>query len=377
MKLQFGDNFKRLRKQREITQEQVAEMLGVSCQSVSRWELGVCYPDFELLPIIANCFEVTIDSLLSNDDISKETDKKLFFEKLDALDWQDMEQLDLAKKYCYKYPADPQYKWHLVNIASNQILIGNDKNREIYKILKENAEKLLDTQYRDWAIERMVVACSEEDLENWLDLCPYTSTFNRRGCIVSRYSQHTSTDDKQYIHQGLENLEKFSNQLDRRFPDCFGSAKKSEYHYKILNIIESFGNGTEVPDGWKLFYAYKQLVLSACLFDMGKYDEGWNHFDSAINKYKYIFTTSDKWLDLGGELFANLKANKTWTTAVNESGEEYELFGISHLSFYNINFLYGFLNDPRWAWFNSVRETDKYKNAIKWAEEIIKAEQKA
>jgi hypothetical protein len=110
---------------------------------------------------------------------------------------------------------------------------------------------------------------------------------------------------------------------------------------------------------------------------MGKYDEGWNHFDSAINKYKYIFTTSDKWLDLGGELFANLKANKTWTKAVNESGEEYELFGISHLSFYNINFLYGFLNDPRWAWFNSVRETDKYKNAIKWAEEIIKAEQKA
>lgn len=62
MKLQFGDNFKRLRKQREITQEQVAEMLGISCQSVSRWELGVCYPDFELLPVIANCFEVTIDS---------------------------------------------------------------------------------------------------------------------------------------------------------------------------------------------------------------------------------------------------------------------------------------------------------------------------
>lgn len=181
MKLQFGDNFKRLRKQREITQEQVAEKLGVSCQSVSRWELGVCYPDFELLPIIANCFEVSIDSLLSNDDISKETDKKLFFEKLDALDWRDIEQLNLAKEYCHKYPADPQYKWHLVSIASNQILIGNDENGEIYKTLKENAEKLLDTQYRDWVIERMVVACSEEDLENWLDLCPYTSTFNRRG----------------------------------------------------------------------------------------------------------------------------------------------------------------------------------------------------
>ena len=43
MKLQFGDNFKRLRKQKGITQEQIAEMLSVSCQSVSRWELGVSH----------------------------------------------------------------------------------------------------------------------------------------------------------------------------------------------------------------------------------------------------------------------------------------------------------------------------------------------
>ena len=149
MKLQFGDNLKRLRKQRELTQEQFAEKLGVSCQSVSRWELGVCYPDFELLPIIANCFEVTIDSLLSNDDISKERDKELFFEKLNTFDYKDVEQLNLAKEYCYKYPSDPQYKWHLVRIATNQILIGNDKNGEIYQILKTNAEKLLETKYRD------------------------------------------------------------------------------------------------------------------------------------------------------------------------------------------------------------------------------------
>ena len=89
------------------------------------------------------------------------------------------------------------------------------------------------------------------------------------------------------------------------------------------------------------------------------------------------FDSTDKWLDLGGDLFANLKVNKKWTITVNENGEEYELFGISYLSFYDIDFLYRFLNDMRWAWFNSVRETDKYKNAIKWAEEKIKAEQKA
>ena len=49
MKLRIGENIKFLRKAADITQETLAEMLGVSCQSVSRWELGTCYPDMELL----------------------------------------------------------------------------------------------------------------------------------------------------------------------------------------------------------------------------------------------------------------------------------------------------------------------------------------
>ena len=42
MKLRIGENIKFLRKAADITQETLAEMLGVSCQSVSRWELGAC-----------------------------------------------------------------------------------------------------------------------------------------------------------------------------------------------------------------------------------------------------------------------------------------------------------------------------------------------
>ncbi|MBR0323408.1 MAG: helix-turn-helix transcriptional regulator, partial [Bacteroidales bacterium] len=67
MKLYIGEQLKALRKEKQITQEVLADVLGVSYQSVSRWELGVCYPDMELLPSIANYFGVTIDRLLSND----------------------------------------------------------------------------------------------------------------------------------------------------------------------------------------------------------------------------------------------------------------------------------------------------------------------
>ena len=48
MKLLIGNTIKYLRRERGITQEELAEILGVSCQSVSRWENNTCYPDIEL-----------------------------------------------------------------------------------------------------------------------------------------------------------------------------------------------------------------------------------------------------------------------------------------------------------------------------------------
>lgn len=69
MKLQIGQNLRHLRTERGITQEKLAEVLDVSCQSVSRWELGICYPDLELLPAIANFFDVTLDTLIGMDHI--------------------------------------------------------------------------------------------------------------------------------------------------------------------------------------------------------------------------------------------------------------------------------------------------------------------
>lgn len=59
----FSANLKRLRLAKKMTQEQAAEYLGVSAQSVSRWECGNSCPDVMLLPEIARLYGVTIDDL--------------------------------------------------------------------------------------------------------------------------------------------------------------------------------------------------------------------------------------------------------------------------------------------------------------------------
>ena len=368
MKLQFGETLKRLRKEKDITQEKFSEVIGVSGQSVSRWESGVCYPDVELLPTIANYFGVSIDLLLLNDNQSKQADKERFRVKWETFEYGSKEMLDFVKEYCRKYPEDDYYVWNYSCVLATYILKNEEGREENLSILRKNTERLLNnTQYRDGMLELMVTACNEDELDKWLDFCPYLSVFNRRGALVYRYNRRMDSEHM-YIHQGLEALENYSYQLDRRYPDSFGASKKAEYHRNVLSIIKNFGNGNEPPDGWKLFYAYKQLVLSACLFGEGKTAEGWQEFKSAIAKYKYIFDLNQEYLDIGGELFSNLKVNKNWTVAINEKGEKFDLFGISHLSFYSCEFLYNFLTNTRWAWFDSVRNEPEYIEAIRWAE---------
>lgn len=72
MNIKIGENIRRLRSQSGITQEKLAEYLGVSAQAVSRWESEACYPDLEMLPGIASYFGVSIDSLLGYDASEQE-----------------------------------------------------------------------------------------------------------------------------------------------------------------------------------------------------------------------------------------------------------------------------------------------------------------
>ena len=60
----FAKNLFSLRKKQGLTQEQLASRLGVSFQSVSKWENCQAYPDIELIPQIASLFHVSIDALL-------------------------------------------------------------------------------------------------------------------------------------------------------------------------------------------------------------------------------------------------------------------------------------------------------------------------
>ena len=67
--MEFNEKLQELRKQRGLTQEELAEKLYVSRTAISKWESGRGYPNIESLKAIAKFFEVTVDELLSTDEI--------------------------------------------------------------------------------------------------------------------------------------------------------------------------------------------------------------------------------------------------------------------------------------------------------------------
>lgn len=63
--MKISDKIKQMRKKAGFTQEQLASRLGVSAQSISKWENEVSMPDITLLPLIAEIFGITIDESLT------------------------------------------------------------------------------------------------------------------------------------------------------------------------------------------------------------------------------------------------------------------------------------------------------------------------
>ena len=76
--MSFGETIKKLRRDLNMTQEKLAEMLSISPQAVSRWETNVAMPDISLLLPLANLFNVTTDFLLGMDTYRKDLRKAEF-----------------------------------------------------------------------------------------------------------------------------------------------------------------------------------------------------------------------------------------------------------------------------------------------------------
>lgn len=84
----FHENLKKLRKTKGLTQEEIAERLHVTRQTISKWERGLSVPDSDLLIRLAEVFEVSVSALLGSEIELTESEEKnvnIIAQKLEQL----------------------------------------------------------------------------------------------------------------------------------------------------------------------------------------------------------------------------------------------------------------------------------------------------
>lgn len=159
MNLNIGNKIKCLRHEKDITQEEFAEVLGVSYQSVSRWENDICYPDIELLPDIAEFFGITVDSLMGvNEDGRKEKFARYMEQFQEAVSQGRIDDcIAIARKGVAEYPNN----YELLNKLMYALFLAGDSDGNMPE-WQENMRKY-DAEITMLG-ERIMKYCPDQDI---------------------------------------------------------------------------------------------------------------------------------------------------------------------------------------------------------------------
>ncbi len=258
-----------------MTQEQLAELLNISPQAVSRWENNAAMPDISLLPPLANLFDVTTDYLLGMDtwqkDLRREEYDKAFFEYWKREDKE--KNYQIALKATAEYPGDMAYlEW----LASSEYYVAFLQADDTgYHDLLDNAIKHYDTVIRNSIDEKL-------------------RTRARHGIVLALHyagriaeaktyamSEENERERDELLVWGLEGEEK------KRHCQKLAEQKLSEFLFQLTltageNSLEAYDAVEKIleilfPDGNYLFYhntlQYNAIKKAFCLCKMKKYDD--------------------------------------------------------------------------------------------------------
>lgn len=344
MRITIGEKIKELRLQKNCTQEELASVLGITGQAVSRWESGSSYPDLEMIPSLANYFQISIDQLFGYDtDRQKRIGEILASaEELRRAEKPDDEKIvALLRSACGEFPGDEKLLFELADALYKQghrdgmtVFIDSDSIYPRYDTEKNRANVYWQESIQLFkrlvssASDEKIVRCSRQNLVYMYHLTGeheeavrLAETFPEM-CICRENMLAAATDGKEHCRYSqellLSALDNFRFALvaalfSKRYhphkaPDAFKAHNKMEIeNYRELislyeHIFEDGNFGREhlkVQDLYfRIVYCYGMLLLNtpdadrdACLdgiFDcLDKVLEHAKRYDELPEEYRY------------------------------------------------------------------------------------------
>lgn len=214
MTILIGENIKRLRRTKDITQEQLADILGISSAAVSKWERGDTYPDISLLPVLSRFFGVSLDELMGCDRQKSEEEINQIITQYHQ--FRANGNFDKATKLIneakIKYPEDYKimivYMHNLIGgrIASKETLIEN--KHELTKICNTILSSCSTEKLRLEAINiKAKLLHATGDTNGALTLLGDFPNFGQTsGCMSEQLFEYETQESKDWCKRNLYGL---------------------------------------------------------------------------------------------------------------------------------------------------------------------------
>ncbi len=260
MTIYLNENLKKLRQKNKLTQEVLAEFLGVSFQSVSKWERGESYPDITLLPEIADFFKVSVDELLGINKAENETEITKGINEYDHLtDYKLM--WEIIKNLKQKFPNDfrilIRYLGCLVRYNENK----SAKSAEIIAVYNNIQENCTDDQIRIKAKR-----CIIEYYRN----------------LAEKENNDISFADCEKIIKEMPKMRDSQEMFCFFYPEDYPARDKNirntlEEQFLLLHTVYShyFFFDERFSDEWILLALNKEIDFLNFIYDDGNYGKMW------------------------------------------------------------------------------------------------------
>lgn len=384
MELLFAERIRQKRLEKGLTQEQLAQDIRISPQSVSKWERGDGYPDITLLPRIANYFQISVDELIGNDEATRQEEVYEFQRKFDAIPWNSEgwpQKLALAKEYYDKYPQNYDIMYNLGNAIVNNM----DSIETNLPLLREIHTKIMsgctDENYRRDSIHRMCYVAPDSELEdqigkselNWAEAVTIGELREERFLLQHRFDEYrrerNATDlliFMQYL--GRNNMAYFGLDCDYTFAE---PARTVAWELHKMRLLEQFDDGCTEENGineaWCGCYAEFSLKTAGALIGCGRIDEGFDRLDKTFALYeRWNRIPPNKQMRVGNPaVFGEVYVNKD-----GPNNTVYMTFADGHTVWTPYLWLFWQLKSDiscaltKWPWFNGVKEDPRYKDAL-------------
>lgn len=296
--MNIGLKIKELRHENNLTQEELANQLGVSFQAISRWENGNSLPDITLLPVIANMFDVTVDYLLDLDvDIFKKNEElNKIIEKDNEL-WNKgkvKKRGKLLLESLKKYPNSWDLKNRLLSVYHVQTANGTNEDHFYQQKTIELGQHILEKcnidSIRYYAIDTLCFVyewIGETDkakkiIENLPD--PFT---NKNYLMMQILHKEERTKAcKEYITMIIEMLGITINYMYLKHEEKIQVLKK---YIDILNVI--FEDNDHYYYNWRISDSYENIAKLYALMNnkkemLNNLEKAFEYAQKVMNIYK-------------------------------------------------------------------------------------------